>query len=652
MDNNPVDNELYQIWKQFIEGGYDIGRIKIEVGDSWKRCRTMEINPYDKVPEIDTLKLDKLMKKNQNLITVTTPFIKLVHQLIQGTGFIIVLTDQNGYVLDIKGDEQVVKQAQKNNFVICANRSERSVGTNAIGLAIIENKPIQIVGSEHYNVNNHSWTCSAAPIHDTKGKTVGVLNISGHYSLIHKHTLGLAASLVQSINKEFHIRETNRNLELANKQLKAVLDSMSDGVLAIDSNGTITAANSNLQKLFNLDESDIEGKKAIEVLGDKIPIMEVLNSGQDYSDREEFFYVGLNKVSTITTAKQIRKENRQVAGVVGVFRAKKEIHRMVNKIVGAKASFMFDDIIGQSLQMERAIGIARMVAATDTRVLLEGESGTGKELFAQAIHNASKKSSGPFVAINCSAIPRELIESELFGYSDGAFTGARKGGKPGKFELADGGTLFLDEVSSMPLEMQAKLLRVLQQNEISRVGGIDTNPVDVRVIAASNELLEDLVKDGHFRQDLYYRLGVVIINIPPLRERGGDIPILFSYLLEKMCKKMGKKTSGFEDSLISALCSYEWPGNVRELENYIERSVILAQDSKLDDKHFPKKIFYGSIDKQTFRYDSLAKLERDAIEKAIDMFRGNISKASKSLGITRNTLYNKIRDYNIVQVKH
>lgn len=642
--------ELHMNWEQFVREGDEPSNVKKEIVDSWKRCRTIGINPFDKPPQINQDKLKRIIEKNQDLIQIFTPMIELTHQLIQGTGFIVVLTDKDGFVLEIKGDKQVVEEAKRNNFDVCANRSERTVGTNAIAMAIIEDRPIQIVGPEHYNINNHNWTCSAAPIHNPSGNVIGVLDLSGHYSLIHKHTLGMVASLVQAIEREFHVREKNRKLQLANEHLKAVIDSMTEGVIAIDTNGKVTAANSNLLKLLQIKKSEICGNNISDIFTGYNPLLEVFKLGQDYTDREETFTVDSYKVACITTARQIKNENNFTVGVVGVLREKKEIHRMINRFTGAKASFTFSDIIGKSQLIKQALNIARIVAEKDTKVLLEGESGTGKELFAQSIHNASRRSCGPFIAVNCGAIPRELIESELFGYSDGAFTGAKKGGKPGKFELAEGGTLFLDEVSSMPLEMQVKLLRVLQQNEVTRVGGVETIPIDVRVITASNEPLEKLVNEGHFRNDLYYRLGVVIINIPPLRERTDDISTLFVQLLHKICGRIGKNVNDYEEHIISWLCSYDWPGNVRELENYIERAVIIAEGGTLGVEHFPPKLFRSISKIPAIGQTSLAYLEKDAIEKALLMFRGNITKASKSLGITRNTLYNKIKDYNLSSI--
>lgn len=650
MNDELEDQMMLSKWKAYIQGSNDLNGIKKEVAASWTRCRALHLDPFARTPDIRNAK--KIMEKNYALLEVATPVIDFVHQFIQGTGFVIVLTDKNGVVLSIKGDNQVVFEAKKNHFDVGAVRSEEVVGTNAIGLSIIERRPIQTVGADHFNIHHHNWACSAAPIVNSDGKLIGVLNLSGYKSLNHRHTLGMVVSLVQVMEKEIHLQEKKRNLKLSNEHLKAVINSISDGVIALDSNGTITAVNAKIQKLFHLDNSQLNGVKAKDVFGEKIPLLDVIETGKDYFEREDVFSVQHRVVPCITTARQIRNEKDQIVGVVGVLKERQRMHNMINHFMGARANFTFEDIIGKSLQLERALSLAKTVADTDTRVVLEGESGTGKELFAQSIHNASNRKSGPFIGVNCSAVPRELIESELFGYCEGAFTGARKGGKPGKFELANGGTLFLDEIGSMPLEMQAKLLRVLQQNEITRVGGIDTIPVDIRIIAASNQPLDQMVTEGLFREDLFYRIGVVVIKIPSLRERTGDVPVLFSHLLKKICNKMGYEVNQISNSLMDTLNTYEWPGNVRELENYVERAVVLAKGAVLTEQHFLRKIFENKTTKTSTKMIGLAQMEKESIEKALNVYKGNISQTAKNLGITRNTLYNKLREYDIIHQRN
>ncbi|MDQ0219135.1 sigma-54-dependent Fis family transcriptional regulator [Peribacillus cavernae] len=523
--------ELYNKWEKFINGGNDLNHLRKEVAESWINCRKLNVNPFKKPLLLNESEIIELINKNRYLIDIVSPFLKLITDLIKETNFIFVLTDNKGNVLDVRGDKEVVNHAKKSNFEIGANRSE-SAGTNAISLAISTNKPIQLGGPEHYNILFHQWTCTSAPIHDMKGKLIGVLTLSGHFSLKHTHTLGMVVSLSKAIEKELSYKE----------------------------------------KIFGKD-------------------------------------------------KYIRNSMR--------------------------CNFTFEDIIGRSKAIRSAIEMAKVASMTDTRIVVEGESGTGKEMFVQAIHNASSKSGGPFVAVNCGAIPDQLIESELFGYDDGAFTGARKGGKPGKFELANGGTLFLDEINSMSEDMQVKLLRVLQQNEITRVGGIDPIPVKVRVIAASNQPLEALVEENDFRRDLFYRLGIIMIEVPPLRERKEDIPELFTHLLKKISTQLGKNNLDHDPTILSYLKSYHWPGNIRELENYIERAVVLGQGQRLSLEHFPKKVMEQIFLKCNLELTTLEKVEKESIRKALEVYEGNISKTSKLLGITRKTLYNKIKEYNL-----
>jgi transcriptional regulator with PAS, ATPase and Fis domain len=283
---------------------------------------------------------------------------------------------------------------------------------------------------------------------------------------------------------------------------------------------------------------------------------------------------------------------------------------------------------------------------------LEGESGTGKELIAQAVHNGGQRSGGPFIAVNCAALPESLIESELFGYEEGSFTGAKRGGQAGKFEMADGGTLFLDEIGDMPLSAQMKLLRVIQERRVARIGTAIERQVDIRIIAATLKNLKLEVKDGRFRQDLYYRLNVLSLRIPPLRERREDIPQLTQHLVEKISLRLKIEPKQFEDGVLERFKAYSWPGNVRELENVIERAINLADDDLLLRAAY---FNLGDLDAEPAGASSpegtpvrnLADLEREMICKAVASYGGKIHKAAISLGISRNTLYRKMKEYGI-----
>jgi transcriptional regulator with PAS, ATPase and Fis domain len=321
---------------------------------------------------------------------------------------------------------------------------------------------------------------------------------------------------------------------------------------------------------------------------------------------------------------------------------------------GTNVKFRFVDIIGESNAIRQSIEKAKSVATGPSTVLILGESGTGKELFAQAIHGASDYKTGPFVSINCGAIPRDLIQSELFGYTDGAFTGAKRGGRAGKFETANEGTLFLDEIGDMPLEMQINLLRVLEEKAIVPVGGKNVMPINVRIIAATNRSLFEEVSKGHFREDLYYRLNVISIALPPLRAREGDIGLLANYFVERISRELGKVTNKIDPDVLRRFESYHWPGNVRELANAVEHAVNVSSTEELLVEHLP--IFFRKIGFEEpqprsgeDRIMSLSALEKDAIKKAVRFYNGNITKTSKALGIGRNTLYEKMKKYGIGQ---
>lgn len=353
------------------------------------------------------------------------------------------------------------------------------------------------------------------------------------------------------------------------------------------------------------------------------------------------------------------------AGYILVLKEVKELNK-ISKILSSHRNnftrYTFDNIIGESPQIKLVIDQCKSIADSPSTVLITGESGCGKELFAQSIHNASSRANGPFIAVNCGAIPKNLIESELFGYEAGAFTGSAKGGAAGKFELANGGTIFLDEIGEMPLDMQVHLLRVLQENKITRIGSKTPIDIDVRVIAATNRDLKEEINKGSFRNDLYYRLNVLPIKVPPLKDRIGDIPILLDHFLKEKSKKLSKDIPKISQALFKKLITYCWPGNIREFENFIENLVALdgvtSYQIDLQDCHCLTYDNLGNIISTDNKEPDdiqcelpsvtpLIVLEQQEIKKALEVYNGNMTKAAKSLGISRNALYNKINRYNI-----
>ncbi len=372
-------------------------------------------------------------------------------------------------------------------------------------------------------------------------------------------------------------------------------------------------------------------------------------------DRGEVVYgFGMVVFDNLKALKEVLEKNKLLEGKLSMYKDE------LKNIRGAKYSW--ETIVGNSTAMQEVKRMAARSAKTSSNVLIIGESGTGKELFAHAIHNDSPNADGPFVKINCAAIPKDLLESELFGYEEGAFTGAKKQGKIGKFELASGGTIFLDEIGDMPLEMQVKILRVLQEKEIERIGGTKTIPVDCRIIAATNKDLKKAVNDHSFREDLYYRLNVINIEVPPLHSRKDDIERLTFKLMDKLSKQLGRFVSNITVEALECFKAYNWPGNIRELENIIERAINLTDGETIEIQHLPHYLIVQKpieiVEKTAVKpvitslKDAVEEVEKSTILNCLKAVQNNKLKAAKLLGISRTSLYEKIEKYNLQALLH
>lgn len=641
---------LKSAWEKFTSSGILAPELSESIRTAWLRCRELGVDP-EKGYCSDILPPEQyhaILMANAELLDVARPFLTSLYDTVKGTGFAAVLVDRTGVVLEVRGDESILEaSAAALNFVPGAIWREDQVGNTAVGNALSNLQPIQVSGYEHYCRAHHDWACSAAPIIGPDQKPWGAINVSGKLDQVHPHTLGMVVAAARAIEGQLLMHEATEKLKLQNKYQEAIVESMSDGFLTIDHKGCITYMNAMGGRILGVDPQSVIGKFIGDIVDFKPVVLSVLETGTGYVDREFMVKTGSGFKHFIKTAVPIRDESGNLTGVVDTFREIKRVRRMVNQMVGAEAKFTFSDILGESAEMTECIRLARIAAQSSSAVLLQGESGTGKELFAQAIHNASNYRNGPFVAINCAALPRELIESELFGYEEGAFTGASRGGRPGKFELAAGGTIFLDEIGDMPLDMQAKLLRVLQEHRVIRLGGSHYIDCDVRVITATNKDLAREVEEGNFRRDLYYRLNVICVVVPPLRQRGTDIDLLVERLTKKIARKLGCQACSFSEEALQILRSYSWPGNVRELENVIERAVNLARGSKVGTSEVMRLLKLTEKHTTIPEPFSIEELERVAIKRALEAVNGNISLAARLLKISRNTLYNKLRKYNI-----
>ena len=459
--------------------------------------------------------------------------------------------------------------------------------------------------------------------------------------------LGKMADL---ISNKLKAQNKTEELELEKKKLEILLNGMNKAVVSTDISGNIDKYNSKFKELFNLQDDKLSTGNIFNILDFiKTPLdknFEKYKMGVfSYKDKGKNIK-GIYNISEILVKHKLK-------GYVIDFIENKEAIKNYNKI-NKDYKITLDNIIGNSDIMEHTKQKALIAAKSNSTVLITGESGTGKELFARAIHNHSDRGDYPFVAVNCAAIPDNLLESELFGYEEGAFTGAKKGGKLGKFELAHKGTIFLDEIGDMSLHLQGKLLRVLQERELDKIGGKSNVFIDVRVIAATNKNLEEMVLKGTFREDLYYRLNVIPIKLPSLRERKDDIPFLIDYMIKEYSSKLNKDVIGLEHSVKHALVNYFWPGNVRELQNVIEYCINMSNSAILTFDILPDKInekTYKIREENQEEIRSLEDLERAEIIKALNKFK-NYKKdkelVAKALGISRATLYRKLEKYNLI----
>ncbi|CQR73466.1 Limonene hydroxylase [Sporomusa ovata DSM 2662] len=457
------------------------------------------------------------------------------------------------------------------------------------------------------------------------------------------------------------LREKNREIVLAYNRMDNVFNTMSDGVIIIDDKGIVRQVNLVVEEIFGKSGSALLNKSVIELAGSEASFVEgVFERQEAYNDIEIFNDASLGRLHCISSGRPIFDDQGMLAGGVILLRPIIKVHNLINRLSGAQAAFRLSDIIGQSPAILKTIQTASQAASCMSNVLIEGESGTGKEVFAQAIHNQSARRKGPFVAVNCGAIPRELIGSELFGYADGAFTGAKRGGRPGKFEFATGGTLFLDEIGDMPLELQVTLLRVLQERKLTRIGDNKLIPTDLRIICATNKNLAHEVEKGNFRQDLYYRFNVISIKIPPLRERREDILLIFNSILTKMANELGR-TIKVDAEVYLLLEQYDWPGNVRELQNIAERAISVTEGDTIRLEHLPEFIIDNkgmSIQTSTTAKTdnlrepvkmkhNLSEQERQQIIDLLFQAKGNVSYVAKAMGVARSTVYRKMHQYNI-----
>jgi len=558
-----------------------------------------------------------------------------------GPGTTLVLCGADGLVLACAGP----LAGSAPGYRAGALWTEAAAGPNAIGRSLMQRTPAAL------------GDASAAPIllADRLLGVLGVVTPDG----VHPHTLALAVSGARSLSLRAGLESKASEALVHNRTLQELVETISDGFMAVDRAGRVTYLNRNGAEILGVEVREAVGRKVIDLVDFQPKLLSVLETGLGWVDREFFIRMGKKgPIHLIKSAIPVVNATGEVTGVIDTFREIKNVRKLVTDMVGARASFVFDDIICSSDEMRQVMAMARQVAASDSTALLHGESGTGKELFAQSIHNASRRLSGPFITVDCAAIPRELVESELFGYVEGAFTGARKGGRPGKFELAHGGTIFLDEIGEMPLQLQARLLRVLQDHMVSPLGGTGSHRVDLSVICATNRRVRDAVAEGNFREDLYYRLNGLLLTLPSLRERDDRVP-LAKKILDNLTGTERKVSVSSE--VLRIFEHHPWPGNIRQMHNVLRTALALLGDCPeitVDElpEDFMEQAVIGVREDKICEKSSdsdkgmslLADCEGRLITSTLDRTGGNIAAAARLMGVSRNTLYRKLRGQTAV----
>lgn len=646
---NAYPYDYYKVelaWQNFMKGREIDQDLDPAVLRSWKRCRDYGLNPA-LIPQIPVLSSQKLKERQSEwslLIAIARSVLEDLYQFMGEKNVLLLLTDNELCVLDILGDEQLEKALKLRGIGLGSMLSEQYAGTNALALAQSEGIASQVLGAEHYFQALHFFSSVAAPIHTQTGENAGMLAAFSWVKEGHPHTLAAVMAAAKSIEAQIKVESVSMESYHSLSKLDIALTTVDKGVIFLSPEGVVTHMNSLAGELLGISHLAAMGHR----LSDLIEIPETLRRAMEneslIKDTELSFKRGRNRIDCLVSGKPFYEGNT-LLGYVLLLDRSASIRELVTRMSGAHAHFTFDDIIGQDPKMKQVIRYAKTIAKSDVTVLLVGESGTGKEMFAQAIHNASRRANGPFVAINCAALPREVIAIELFGYVDAYLPGMPRG-RPGKFELASGGTLFLDNIAHMPLEMQLSLLRLIDHKEVVRLGGTEVIPVDVRIIAASTLDLNELVQRKQLREELYYRLRAFTIHIPPLRERGNDILLLIAYIMERLNKRLGKSVKIAPEAL-ALLQSYSWPGNVRELENVLEQAVYKAQGDELTPDLLPKELRCATLGKDDYGIMTMRDAEREAIIRAGRALRGNVTKMAQVLGISRTTLWRRMREFGI-----
>jgi sigma-54 dependent transcriptional regulator, acetoin dehydrogenase operon transcriptional activator AcoR len=650
---------LDKAWQSFLGDGVELEGLSADIIRSWRRARdTFGIDPGQRrcMRLLSTSDL-ALRREGDDAYALAKPILDEFGARLAASNHVLTFFDAAGWMLAIGGSKATAEELGDINFCPGANWREEAAGTNGPGTALAERHAVEVFASEHFVEAWQSWNCAAAPVFSPTG-LMGVVDVTGPWTAHDVQGLVIARAIARAIEERLRSAQAVRDqvIEYAFRTAP-----QAEGLFAIDARGRVLAANDLARRRLAM-----QGEEVPQPVRDVIGV--TLRPGASVSDGELLveWPGGIGKVRLFSAP--VRFDGRAVGAVVRVLasasaaRAKAPA-RGAAPAAGSVTRYDFGSILGESRAIAAAIALTRAAARNDLPVVLSGESGTGKELFAQAIHCASARSDGPFIAVNCGCIPAALLEAELFGYEAGTFTGGRKEGNAGKFEEACGGTLFLDEVSELSLQAQTALLRVLQEREVVRLGGSAPRRVDLRVVAATNKPLAEEIRAGRFRADLYYRLNVLAVSVPPLRERPGDVAYLARAFLKDAEAHVGRRDLSLSDAALRALEGYAWPGNVRELRNVMLRVAATSPGDVVSVLDLPPEVCAGTAAPppcaapvpaapdvaaaEVAPAGATADPDREALVRALEGASWNVARTAQSLRVSRMTLYRWLRKHNI-----
>ncbi|MEA3181693.1 MAG: sigma-54 dependent transcriptional regulator, acetoin dehydrogenase operon transcriptional [Gammaproteobacteria bacterium] len=621
------------------------------VGLSWRRClNDFNLDPaVDYQPTVvDQTRIKDLQAEHDELVQIARAEMDSLYEQISGSGYALLLADTSGVILCEKIDPTLKRMFVQAGLVVGAEWSEQREGTNGIGTCAAESRPITIHQSDHFRSRHIGLSCSAAPIHDPYGRVIAVLDASsvsaegGRESQM--HTIALVNASARLIEKCLFLRRHQGDAMLRFHHRPEFVDLLHDGAMAVSADGTVVATDmTGLRLLGAKEHKDIVGRSIADIFDATFDELLATSSSSRramYELRDNLH--GRRYFASLAGAGQHNSHSRVTPTISS---------RAPVRVAGARsdAVLTLQDLAGEDPVMLRNMRNAQRVADCAVSVLIRGPTGSGKEAFAKAIHLASNRSRRPFVAVNCAAIPESLIESELFGYTAGAFTGARREGMRGRIAQASGGTLFLDEIGDMPLTLQTRLLRALEEQEVRPLGSERSVKLDLRVICASHRNLRELLARGMFREDLYYRLNGITLELPGLAARRDKENLIRKCMASEIA---AGSWATIESAALERLAAYNWPGNVRELRNTIRTALAICENSVIRVSDLPTEIGqptqYSSRAAATPEQDiSLEHAEREALLRVIEKNDWVMSHVATQLGISRNTLYRKIKRHGI-----